>query len=89
MMEGGDMSDTRETIDQDDLQNLLNSTVDDKLHDLGLVIAWGYVTVAPRMIVPEGEANWTYDWEATDTEADAVAREVIEGFKARYDVAAG
>jgi hypothetical protein len=83
------MSDTRETIDLDDLQNLLNSTVDDKLHDLGLIVAWGYVTVVPRMIVPEGEPNWTYNWEATDTDADGVAREIIEGFKARYDVVTG
>lgn len=81
------MSDAREKIDLETLQNLLNSTVDDKLNDLGLIVAWGYVTVVRRMIVPEGECNWTYDWEATDTEADDVARKVIDGFKQQYDVA--
>ncbi len=82
------MSDARETINREDLQNLLNSTVDDKLNDMGLAVAWGYVTVIPRMIVPEGECNWTYDWEATDTEADDVARQLIDGFRERYDIAA-
>jgi hypothetical protein len=82
------MSDARETIYRDDLQNLLNTTVDDKLHDMGLVVAWGYATVMPRMIVPEGECNWTYDWEPTDTEADDIARSVIEEFQQRYDMVA-
>jgi hypothetical protein len=80
------MSDTRETIYRDDLQNLLNTTVDDKLNEMGLVVAWGYATVMPRMIVPEGECNWTYDWEPTDTEADDVARSVIEAIQQQYDM---
>lgn len=83
------MSATREALNLNDLQGILNATIDDKLHERGLPVAWGYVTLMPRMIVPEGECNWTYDWEETDTEADDVARSVIEGFKNRYDVIAG
>jgi hypothetical protein len=80
------MSDVRENMYQDDLQNLLNSTVDTRLHNLGLVVAWGYATIMPRMIVPDGACNWACDWEATDTEADEIARSVIADFQQRYDM---
>jgi hypothetical protein len=80
------MSETRETIYRDDLQNLLNNAIDEKINDVGLVVAWGYATVSPRMIVPEGASNWTCDWEQTDTEADAIARAVIAEFEQRYDM---
>ena len=81
------MSDTRETVYRDDLQNLLNNAIDEKISELGLIVAWGYATVMPRMIVPEGASNWTCDWEPTDTEADDIARVVIAEFEQRYDMA--
>jgi hypothetical protein len=80
------MSETRETIYRDDLQNLLNNAIDEKINELGLIVAWGYATVSPRMVVPEGASNWTCDWERTDTEADDIARSVIAEFEQRYDM---
>jgi hypothetical protein len=80
------MSNNREPVDQQELQNRLNDAIEARMKQAGLDGEWGTVSVVPRDTPSTGECNWTFLWENNLTEGDNIVTETVDEFRGRYDL---